>query len=50
MIQPCGVRIAGTGSAVPGTLLTNHDLARILDTSDEWIAQRTGIRERRVSA
>jgi len=50
MIQPCGVRLAGTGSAVPDTRLTNHDLARILDTSDEWITQRTGIRERRISA
>jgi hypothetical protein len=48
MIQPCGVRLAGTGSAVPDTTLTNNDLARILDTSDEWIAQRTGLRERRV--
>ena len=50
MMQPCGVRLAGTGSAVPDTTLTNNDLARILDTSDDWIAQRTGIRERRVSA
>lgn len=45
---PCGVRIAGTGSAVPETVLTNEDLAGMMDTSDEWIHQRTGIRERRI--
>jgi 3-oxoacyl-[acyl-carrier-protein] synthase-3 len=44
----CGVRIRGTGSAVPDRRLTNDDFARMLDTSDEWITQRTGIRERRV--
>ena len=40
--------IRGTGSAVPATVVTNHDLARIVDTSDEWITTRTGIKERRV--
>jgi len=45
---PIGVRLAGTGIAVPAKLLTNHDLAQSVDTSDEWIVQRTGIRERRV--
>ncbi len=40
--------IRGTGSAVPSTVVTNDDLARIVDTSDEWITARTGIRERRV--
>lgn len=45
---PCGVRIAGTGSAVPDKRLTNADLSKIMDTSDEWIQQRTGITERRV--
>ena len=52
MIKPsgaCGVRMAGTGSAVPEKILTNDDLSRILDTTDEWITQRTGIRCRRVS-
>ncbi len=44
----CGVRILGTGSAVPERRLTNDDFSRMLDTSDEWITQRTGIRERRV--
>jgi 3-oxoacyl-[acyl-carrier-protein] synthase-3 len=43
-----GVRIAGTGSAVPERRLTNDDLSRMVETSDEWIVQRTGIRERRV--
>ncbi len=43
-----GVRIAGVGSAVPERRLTNADLEKMLDTSDEWIVQRTGIHERRV--
>lgn len=43
-----GVRVAGVGSAVPERVLTNADLEKIMDTSDEWIVQRTGIRERRV--
>ena len=44
----CGVRILGTGSAAPEGRLTNADFEKMLDTSDEWIVQRTGIRERRV--
>ncbi|MHC4768219.1 MAG: beta-ketoacyl-ACP synthase III [Planctomycetota bacterium] len=44
---PYGVRIAGVGSAVPDQVLTNRDLEKMVDTSDEWIVQRTGIRERR---
>lgn len=44
----CGVRLLGTGSAVPERRLTNADFARMMDTSDEWIKQRTGISERRV--
>ncbi len=43
-----GVRIAGTGSALPDNVVTNEDLTRRMDTSDEWIRQRTGIRERRL--
>jgi 3-oxoacyl-[acyl-carrier-protein] synthase-3 len=43
------VRIAGTGSYVPETVLTNRDLEKIVDTTDEWIVQRTGIRERRIA-
>jgi 3-oxoacyl-[acyl-carrier-protein] synthase-3 len=42
-----GVRIAGTGSYVPPTRLTNADLEKMMDTNDEWIVQRTGIHERR---
>lgn len=44
-----GVRITGCGSALPQRVVTNQDLERLMDTSDEWIAQRTGIRERRVA-
>ncbi|UCH46733.1 MAG: ketoacyl-ACP synthase III [Betaproteobacteria bacterium] len=43
-------RIAGTGSYLPEKVLTNHDLAKMVDTSDEWIVARTGIRERHVAA
>jgi len=44
----CGLR--GTGSAIPERVLTNDDLAGMVDTSDEWITQRTGIKERRIVA
>ncbi len=40
-------RIAGTGMGVPSRVVTNHDLTQWMDTSEEWIEQRTGIRERR---
>jgi len=43
-------RIAGTGSYLPEKLLTNDDLAKQVDTSDEWIRSRTGIRERHIAA
>ncbi len=43
------VQIIGTGSYVPSNIVTNDDLSCIVDTSDEWINSRTGIRERRVS-
>ena len=43
-------RIAGTGSYLPAKVLTNDDLSKIVDTSDEWIASRTGIRERHIAA
>lgn len=42
--------IYGTGSYVPRKTLSNEDFARTLDTSDEWITQRTGIKERRIAA
>jgi 3-oxoacyl-[acyl-carrier-protein] synthase-3 len=47
----CGrpVTISGLGAHVPEKVVTNDDLAAILDTSDDWITQRTGIRERRVA-
>ena len=41
-------RIAGTGSQLPAKVLTNRDLEQIMDTSDQWIRDRTGIAERRV--
>ncbi|MBY0310769.1 MAG: ketoacyl-ACP synthase III [Phycisphaerales bacterium] len=41
-----GVRIVGTGSALPSTVVTNQDLEKVMDTSDEWIVQRTGISTR----
>jgi 3-oxoacyl-[acyl-carrier-protein] synthase-3 len=43
-------RIAGTGSQLPDKVVTNDDLAKIVDTSDEWIAARTGIRQRHMAA
>ncbi len=43
-----GVRIAGCGSALPERRMTNADLEKLMDTSDEWIVKRTGITERRV--
>jgi 3-oxoacyl-[acyl-carrier-protein] synthase-3 len=41
-------KITGWGKYVPARVLTNHDLAQIVDTSDEWITTRTGIKERRI--
>ncbi len=43
-----GVRIAGTGMAVPQRVYTNADIATLCQTSDDWIHQRTGIRQRRI--
>ncbi|WP_374350883.1 beta-ketoacyl-ACP synthase III [Chitinimonas sp.] len=43
-------RIAGTGSYLPARILSNAELAQRVDTSDEWIVSRTGIRERRIAA
>ena len=45
-----GATIVGTGHYAPEQILTNHDLERLVDTSDQWIRDRTGIRERRVAA
>jgi len=44
------VLVIGTGSYAPERVLTNKDLEKIVDTSDEWIATRTGMRERRIAA
>lgn len=44
-----GAIITGTGSYLPERRLTNDDLAKLVDTSDEWIIQRTGIKERRIA-
>jgi len=43
-------RIAGTGGYLPERVLTNHDLEQMVETSDQWIRERTGIRERRIAA
>ncbi|HVO96282.1 MAG TPA: beta-ketoacyl-ACP synthase III, partial [Terriglobales bacterium] len=40
--------VLGTGSEVPAKIITNHELEKMVDTSDEWITVRTGIKERRV--
>ena len=44
-----GTRIIGTGSCLPEAVVTNDDLSKIMDTSDEWIRTRTGIRERHLA-
>ncbi|WP_394524134.1 beta-ketoacyl-ACP synthase III [Lacrimispora sp. JR3] len=44
------IKIIGTGSAVPEQVVTNDDLAKIVDTNDEWIRTRTGIEERRIAS
>ncbi|HZE19437.1 MAG TPA: 3-oxoacyl-ACP synthase, partial [Candidatus Angelobacter sp.] len=43
------VHIIGVGSCTPDRVLTNQDLEKIVDTSDEWITSRTGIKERRIA-
>lgn len=43
-------RVIGTGSYLPEKILTNHDLERMVDTSDEWIRSRTGIAQRHIAA
>ncbi len=49
--QPfCASSIIGTGSFMPEKVLTNDDISKIVDTSDEWITTRTGIKERRIAA
>ena len=48
-MPPFGARIVGTGSVVPERRLTNADLEKMVETSDDWIIQRTGMRERRIA-
>ena len=43
-------RICGMGSYLPNHILTNHDLEKMVETSDEWIVSRTGMKERRIAA
>ena len=43
-------RIVGTGSYLPEKVVTNHDLEKTMDTTDEWIRERTGIRKRHIAA
>ncbi len=43
------IKIVGTGCSLPERVLTNHEIERMVDTSDEWIVERTGIRERRIA-
>ena len=42
--------ITGVGSYVPAKVLTNHDLEKMVETSDDWITSRTGIKERHIAA
>lgn len=44
-----GAHITGSGVALPETIVTNHDLAKIMDTSDEWIVKRSGVKQRHVA-
>ena len=44
------IKIKGTGSALPEKIMTNKMLEELIDTSDEWISERTGIRQRHISA
>jgi len=50
MSPTCISSIIGTGSYMPERILTNDDLSKIVETSDEWITTRTGIKERRIAA
>lgn len=50
MSTPIPIHISGTGSYLPECVVTNHDLSKQLDTSDEWIRQRVGIIERHIAS
>ena len=47
--EPSYGRVIGIGSYLPEQIMTNNDLAKIVETNDEWITERTGIKERRIS-
>lgn len=49
-LSPRLARIIGTGSYLPERILTNQDLEKLVETSDEWISTRTGMKERRIAA
>ena len=49
-VGPAAVRILGVGHYAPTKVLTNHDLEKMVDTSDAWIVERTGIKQRHVAA
>jgi len=48
--MPCALKILATARALPPRILTNAELETLVDTSDQWITERTGIRERRIAA
>ena len=48
--RPRSAQIVGWGMAVPERVVTNHDLEKIMDTTDEWIHSRTGIAQRRIAS
>lgn len=50
MLQKLGVAITGSGSATPATCVDNQALSQLVETSDDWITSRTGIRQRRLAA
>lgn len=50
MRKPLLARIAGVGTAVPPGILSNSDLEKMVDTSDQWIVERTGIKQRHIAA
>ena len=46
--MPVPIRLAGCGSSVPSKFLTNHDMEKLVETNDEWITSRTGIKKRHI--
>lgn len=48
MKLPVGAKLLGVGAAIPPTVVTNSDLEKLVDTSDDWITSRTGIKQRRI--